>query len=80
MDTGTLTVPGAGIYYEMRGSGPTLLHGGDGDAAMFGPLAGLLADRYTVITMTFAATPAAASPARRRSSASTSTPTTLTCC
>jgi pimeloyl-ACP methyl ester carboxylesterase len=52
MDTGTLTVPGADIYYEVRGSGPALLliNGGDGDAAMFGPLAESLADRYTVIT------------------------------
>ncbi|MFI9045950.1 alpha/beta fold hydrolase [Streptomyces sp. NPDC053427] len=47
-----LTVPGAEIYYEVRGSGPPLLliNGGDGDAAVFGPLAGLLAEHYTVIT------------------------------
>ncbi|MFI1972029.1 alpha/beta fold hydrolase [Streptomyces cinnamoneus] len=47
-----LTVPGAEIYYEVRGSGRPLLllNGGDGDAAMFGPLATLLADTYTVIT------------------------------
>ncbi|MFI0714394.1 alpha/beta fold hydrolase [Streptomyces inhibens] len=47
-----LTVSGAEIYYEVRGSGPPLLliNGGDGDAAMFGPLAGQLAEGYTVIT------------------------------
>ncbi|WP_407288800.1 alpha/beta fold hydrolase [Streptomyces sp. BP-8] len=47
-----LTVPGAEIYYEVRGSGPPLLlvNGGDGDAAMFAPLAGLLADDFTVVT------------------------------
>ncbi|MEU9123192.1 alpha/beta hydrolase [Streptomyces sp. NPDC048506] len=47
-----LTVPGAEIHYEVRGSGPPLLliNGGDGDAAMFGPLAGLLAESHTVIT------------------------------
>jgi pimeloyl-ACP methyl ester carboxylesterase len=52
MDIGTLTVPGAGIYYEVRGSGPALLliNGGDGDAGLYGMLAPLLADRYTVIT------------------------------
>jgi pimeloyl-ACP methyl ester carboxylesterase len=52
MKTETLTVPGAELYYEVRGSGPPLLliNGGDGDAAMFGPLAGLLAQSHTVIT------------------------------
>ncbi|MFE1771446.1 alpha/beta fold hydrolase [Streptomyces sp. NPDC059008] len=47
-----LTVPEAEIYYEVRGSGPPLLlvNGGDADAAMFAPLAGLLADDYTVVT------------------------------
>ncbi|MEU5646893.1 alpha/beta fold hydrolase [Streptomyces milbemycinicus] len=52
MKTETLTVPGAELYYEVRGSGPPLLliNGGDGDAAMFGPLAGLLAESHTVIT------------------------------
>ncbi|MEU9890835.1 alpha/beta hydrolase [Sphaerisporangium sp. NPDC051011] len=47
-----LTVPGAEIYYEVRGSGPVLLlvNGGDGDAAMFAPLATVLAERYTVVT------------------------------
>ncbi|GAA3074158.1 alpha/beta fold hydrolase [Streptosporangium carneum] len=52
MDTGTLAVPGADLYYEVRGSGPPLLlvNGGDGDAALFGPLAALLAEHHTVVT------------------------------
>ena len=52
METGTLTVPGAGIHYEVRGVGPVLLfiHGSGGDAGLFAPLADLLADRYTVVT------------------------------
>ncbi|MFI9203094.1 alpha/beta fold hydrolase [Streptomyces sp. NPDC053048] len=47
-----LPVPGAGIHYEVRGSGRPLLlvNGGDGDAALFGPLAALLAEDHTVIT------------------------------
>ncbi|MGK5639521.1 alpha/beta fold hydrolase [Streptomyces sp. URMC 126] len=52
METGTLTVPGAEIHYEVRGAGPPLLliNGGDGDAAMFGPLARLMAEDHTVVT------------------------------
>ncbi|MGW1375683.1 alpha/beta fold hydrolase [Streptomyces sp. NPDC002446] len=52
MKTGTMTAPGAEIHYEVRGSGPAVLlvNGGDGDAAMFGPLAALLAEDHTVIT------------------------------
>lgn len=52
MKTGTLTTPDAEIHYEVRGSGPPLLlvNGGDGDAAMYGPLAGHLAEDFTVIT------------------------------
>jgi len=48
----TLAVPGAELYYEVRGSGPVLLLicGGIDDAAGFAGLAGELADRYTVIT------------------------------
>lgn len=48
----TLRVPGATLYYELRGSGPVLLciTGGPTDAGMFGELAGRLADRYTVVT------------------------------
>ncbi|MFC5183303.1 alpha/beta fold hydrolase [Actinomadura harenae] len=50
--TGILGVPGAHLYYEVRGSGPALLviATGNGDAAPFGFMADLLADRYTVIT------------------------------
>ncbi|MFG1942537.1 alpha/beta fold hydrolase [Nonomuraea sp. NPDC048826] len=52
MEAGTLAVPGAELYYELRGSGPVLLlvNGGEGDAGAFAPLAGLLAEHYTVIT------------------------------
>lgn len=47
-----LEVPGARLRYEVRGSGPVLLliHGGIGDAGVFAPVAGLLADDYTVVT------------------------------
>ena len=52
MQTRTLEVPGASLYYEVRGSGPVLLMipGGPMDAAGFAPLADGLADRYTVVT------------------------------
>jgi pimeloyl-ACP methyl ester carboxylesterase len=48
----TLRVPGATLYYEVRGSGPVLLliTGGPTDAGMFTDLAGRLADRYTVVS------------------------------
>jgi pimeloyl-ACP methyl ester carboxylesterase len=48
----TLKVPGATLYYEVRGSGPVLLciPGGPTDAGMFADLAARLADRYTVVT------------------------------
>ncbi len=47
-----LKVPGASIYYEVCGSGPVLLMipGGPADAGAFSGIAGLLADRYTVVT------------------------------
>ncbi|GAA0258380.1 alpha/beta hydrolase [Actinomadura nitritigenes] len=50
--TRTLDVPGASLHYEVRGSGPVLLLicGGIYDAAGYSGLAGLLADRYTVVT------------------------------
>lgn len=50
--TDTLAVPGATLYYEVRGSGPVLLLicGGVYDAAGYAPLADELADRYTVVT------------------------------
>jgi pimeloyl-ACP methyl ester carboxylesterase len=46
-----LGVPGAQLYYEVRGSGPLLLVVGQPmTSGPFGPLADLLADRYTVVT------------------------------
>lgn len=52
MQTKTLQVPGATLYYEIRGSGPVLLMipGGPMDAAGFAELAQRLTDRYTVVT------------------------------
>jgi pimeloyl-ACP methyl ester carboxylesterase len=52
VQTATLKVPGATLYYEVRGSGPVLLciTGGPTDAGMFTDLAGRLAERYTVVT------------------------------
>ncbi|MBO1627457.1 alpha/beta fold hydrolase [Bacillus arachidis] len=49
---GTLQVPGASLYYEIRGKGPVLLmiHGGGGDADKFLKVANHLADWYTVVT------------------------------
>ena len=48
----TLQVPGASLYYEVRGSGPLLLilQGGDGDANSSDSLADHLVDYYTVVT------------------------------
>lgn len=45
---GTLQVPRASLYYEIRGKGPVLLmiHGGGGDADTFLNIA----DWYTVVT------------------------------
>src|SRR6267378_4993880 len=50
--TSTLKVPGASIYYEVRGSGPVLLMmpGGPADAGAFRRIAGYLDSDYTVIT------------------------------
>ena len=47
----TLKVPGARIYYEIYGSGPVLLMipGGPADAGVFTALAQCLADRYTCV-------------------------------
>jgi len=49
---GVLAVPGARLYFESVGSGPPLLliPGGNGTAHIFGPIAQLLAERFTVIT------------------------------
>jgi pimeloyl-ACP methyl ester carboxylesterase len=48
----TPRVPGAGLYYRVRGSGPVLLilQGGDGDAEGSDGIAGHLAGHYTVVT------------------------------
>jgi pimeloyl-ACP methyl ester carboxylesterase len=48
----TLKVPGAKLYYEVRGSGPVLLMmpGGPADATAFRSIAGELAPHYTVVT------------------------------
>ncbi|MBM7080469.1 MULTISPECIES: alpha/beta fold hydrolase [Micromonospora] len=50
--TGTLAVPGARLYHEVRGSGPLLLIGqsGEGDARRTTDLVAQLADAYTVVT------------------------------
>jgi pimeloyl-ACP methyl ester carboxylesterase len=48
----TLEVPGASLYYEVRGSGPVLLMmpGGPADAATFRRIEKTLAERHTVVT------------------------------
>jgi len=48
----TLRVPGATLYYQVRGSGPLLLilQGGDGDADGSNGVADQLVDHYTVAT------------------------------
>ena len=48
----TLKVPGATLYYEVAGSGPTLLiiPGGPQDAGVFTHLAAELADRFRVVS------------------------------
>ena len=50
--TDRLEVPGAVIYYEVRGSGPVLLMmpGGPADASAFRNIAGHLDSDYTVVT------------------------------
>ncbi|WP_331769959.1 alpha/beta hydrolase (plasmid) [Embleya sp. NBC_00888] len=49
--TGTLEVPGARLYYEVRGTGPLIaLVGAPMDAAAFAPTADLLAADHTVLT------------------------------
>lgn len=47
-----LEVPGASLYYETVGQGPTLLMipGGNGEAGVYGPAAQHLAARFCVIT------------------------------
>ncbi|WP_157777779.1 alpha/beta fold hydrolase [Nocardia terpenica] len=50
--TDVLEVPGAGLYYQVQGSGPVLLliPGAGGDAGVYDEVAGLLADSFTVLT------------------------------
>ncbi|NKY87336.1 alpha/beta hydrolase [Nocardia veterana] len=50
MKSDTLPVPGATIYYEVRGDGPLLLliPGGGGDAGVFDELVQVLASSFTV--------------------------------
>jgi pimeloyl-ACP methyl ester carboxylesterase len=52
MKAKTLKVPGATLYYEVRGSGPVLLAipGGPTEASIFTAFAEQLSDRYTVVT------------------------------
>lgn len=52
MKTATLKVPGADLYYEVRGAGPVLvmMPGGPADAWAFRNLSSLLATDYTVVT------------------------------
>jgi pimeloyl-ACP methyl ester carboxylesterase len=51
VSTGTLRVPGAYLYYEVRGAGPLIaLVGAPMDATAFAPLADLLAADHTVLT------------------------------
>ncbi|GAA1246803.1 hypothetical protein GCM10009676_36270 [Prauserella halophila] len=47
-----LHVPGARLYYEVRGDGPllVLIPGAPGNARVFTALADQLAQRYTVLT------------------------------
>ncbi|WP_433654114.1 alpha/beta fold hydrolase [Nocardia sp. CA-128927] len=66
----TLAVPGATLYYEIRGGGPVLLliTGGNGDAGVYDALAERLADRYTVVAYDrrgFARSPLAGPPEDR---------------
>ena len=50
--SGKLRVAGATLHFTVRGAGPVLLfiHGSIADSGVYGPLAGLLADRFTVVT------------------------------
>ncbi len=52
MKTASLVVPGANIYYEVRGTGPLLLMmpGGPATASAFERIAGYLESDYTVVT------------------------------
>ncbi|MEV0032228.1 alpha/beta fold hydrolase [Nocardia sp. NPDC050793] len=53
MRSETLSVPGATLYYEVRGTGPLLLlvPGGGGDAGVFDDMADVLAQHFTVAAL-----------------------------
>ncbi|MEU2253837.1 alpha/beta hydrolase [Nocardia xishanensis] len=53
MRSETLSVPGATLYYEVRGAGPLLLliPGGGGDAGVFDDMADVLAQHFTVAAL-----------------------------
>ncbi|MCC3312647.1 alpha/beta fold hydrolase [Nocardia africana] len=53
MRSETLPVPGATLYYEVRGDGPLLLliPGGGGDAGVFDEMAEVLERRFTVVAL-----------------------------
>ncbi|OXR43371.1 putative hydrolase [Nocardia cerradoensis] len=53
MRSDTLAVPGATLYYEMRGDGPLLLAipGGGGDAGVFDEMAEILQHHFTVVAL-----------------------------
>ncbi|MGN6175885.1 MAG: alpha/beta fold hydrolase [Streptosporangiaceae bacterium] len=80
--TGTLKVPGASLYHEIRGSGPVLLLicGGVYDAAGYAGLAQQLADRYTVVTYDRRGNSRSPLDGPPSSRASRSTATTRTAC
>lgn len=83
MTTQRLRVPGANLYYEVRGSGPVLLMmpGGPADARAFRLIAEPLASDYTVATYDPGGCRTAPWMAQSRTSGSwRSSPTTLTGC
>lgn len=53
MKSDVLRVPGASLYYEIRGAGPLLmfLPGGGGDAGTVDPLAEVLDEHFTVVSL-----------------------------
>ncbi|WP_405486095.1 alpha/beta fold hydrolase [Nocardia sp. NBC_00511] len=53
MKSDVLRVPGASLYYETRGAGPLLvfLPGGGGDAGTVDPLAEVLDEHFTVVSL-----------------------------
>lgn len=52
MKSSTLRVPGANLFYQVRGSGPLLLmiSGGGGGSTGFDGIANYLVDSYTIVT------------------------------